>query len=98
MASQVKEEVKKARSERMLALAAELSRQFRQRFLGQTVQVLLEQRKQGYWEGLTDTYVRVEVERLPEAETRNWQNTFVTVRLEQLSEDGVRGIFVEEVA
>ncbi|WP_069806006.1 tRNA (N(6)-L-threonylcarbamoyladenosine(37)-C(2))-methylthiotransferase MtaB [Thermogemmatispora onikobensis] len=98
MSSQVKEEVKKARSERMLALAGELSRQFRSRFLGQAVQVLLEQRKQGYWEGLTDTYVRVEVEQLPEAETRNWQNTFVTVRLEQLTEDGARGMFLGEVA
>jgi threonylcarbamoyladenosine tRNA methylthiotransferase MtaB len=98
MPAQVKEEVKKARSERLLTLAAELSRQFRSRFLGQTVQVLLEQRKQGYWEGLTDTYVRVEVEQLPEAETRRWQNIFVAVRLERLTEDGVRGIFLGEVA
>src|SRR5207248_7787017 len=43
MKGQIKEEVKKARSERLLSLNEEHSRLFRQRFLGETVQVLIEQ-------------------------------------------------------
>ncbi len=94
MPDQIKEEVKKARSELLLALAEEMSRTFRRRFLGQTMTVLLEQMKQGLWEGLTDNYLRVEVTDLPEAATGTWQNTFVSVRLETLSDDGLRGTCV----
>ncbi len=94
MKGQVREEVKKARSERLLALNEEAARAFRSRFLGETMQVLLEDFKHGYWEGLTDNYLRVEVEGLPEAETRDWQNTLVSARLERLVEEGIRGRYV----
>jgi threonylcarbamoyladenosine tRNA methylthiotransferase MtaB len=94
MKGQVRDDVKKARSERLLKLNEEHSRFFRQQFLGETVQVLLEDRKHGYWEGLTDNYLRVEVEGLPQAETRNWHNTLVNARLTEQVEDGVRGDFV----
>ncbi|HAE82143.1 MAG TPA: tRNA (N(6)-L-threonylcarbamoyladenosine(37)-C(2))-methylthiotransferase MtaB [Ktedonobacter sp.] len=89
MKGQVKDEVKKARSERLLALNDEHGRIFRQQFLGSTVQVLIESKKHGYWEGLTDNYLRVELVDLPEAETRDWQNTLVSARLSHLVEDGI---------
>jgi threonylcarbamoyladenosine tRNA methylthiotransferase MtaB len=98
MPHQVKEEIKKERSERLLTLADEWARAFRQRFLGETVEVLLEQRKHGCWEGLTDTYVRVEVEQLPQAEARDWQNVLVEARLEALTAEGARGLFAREVS
>ena len=94
MKGQVKDEVKKARSERLLALNDEHGRLFRQQFLGSTVQVLIESKKHGYWEGLTDNYLRVELVDLPEAETRNWQNTLVSARLSNLVEDGIVGFVV----
>ncbi|HEU5229322.1 MAG TPA: tRNA (N(6)-L-threonylcarbamoyladenosine(37)-C(2))-methylthiotransferase MtaB [Ktedonobacteraceae bacterium] len=93
MRNQVKEEVKKARSQRLLDLNDDHSRQFRQQFLGETVQVLIEQFKHGYWEGLTDNYVRVEIHDLPE---RDWQHTLVTTRLTHLVDDGVHGIYVDD--
>ena len=93
MKSQIKDEVKKARSARLLALNEEHSRLFRSQFLGETVSVLLEERKHGTWEGLTDNYLRVEVDNLPEADTHNWHNTLVTVRLSHLCDDGVSGVF-----
>ena len=83
-----------ARSERLLKLNDEHSRLFRQQFLGQTVQVLIESRKHDRWEGLTDNYLRVELDGLPGEQTRNWQNTLVSARLTQLVEDGVRGAVV----
>ncbi|HEY6408248.1 MAG TPA: tRNA (N(6)-L-threonylcarbamoyladenosine(37)-C(2))-methylthiotransferase MtaB [Ktedonobacteraceae bacterium] len=95
MKGHIKDEVKKARSERLLTLNDEHSRLFRQQFLGTTVQVLIEAKKHGYWEGLTDNYLRVELLDLPETETRNWQNTLVTARLSHLVDDGIAGYVAE---
>ena len=93
MKGQIQDEVKKARSARLLALNDEHSRLFRQQFLGQTTQVLIEDYKHGYWEGLTDNYLRVEVAGL--SETRSWQNTLVQVRLSHVIDDGVVGTVIE---
>ncbi|HLZ56094.1 MAG TPA: tRNA (N(6)-L-threonylcarbamoyladenosine(37)-C(2))-methylthiotransferase MtaB [Ktedonosporobacter sp.] len=94
MRGQIKDEVKKARSQRLLTLNDEHSRMFRQHFLGETVQVLIEQNKHGIWEGLTDNYLRVEVHNLPET-TQSWHNTLVKARLIELADDGVYGVYAE---
>jgi threonylcarbamoyladenosine tRNA methylthiotransferase MtaB len=94
MKGQVKEEIKKARSERLLALNDLDARRFRQQFLGQTVEVLLEERKHERWEGLTDNYLRVELADLPDPFSQIWQNRLVRVRLDQLSDDGISGTLV----
>jgi threonylcarbamoyladenosine tRNA methylthiotransferase MtaB len=91
MRGQIREEVKKARSERLLALNEADSRRFREQFLGQTMQVLIESYKHGYWEGLTDNYLRVELVGLHEEQTRNWQHALVSARLTHLVVDGIRG-------
>ena len=95
MQGQVNEEIKKARSERLLALNDQDVRRFRQQFLGETVQVLLESYKHGRWEGLTDNYLRVEVDGLADSANEDWQNTLVSARLIQLVDDGVLGVAVE---
>ena len=59
MPQRVGDEVKKQRSQRMLALAEESAQNFRQRFLGKTLMVLFEQRSNGIWSGLTDNYIKV---------------------------------------
>lgn len=91
MKGQVRDQVKKARSERLLALNEMDARLFRQQFLGQTVDVLLEGYKHGRWEGLTDNYLRVEVAEMPGPPEYNWQNTLVQVHLNTLVEDGILG-------
>ena len=95
MQGQIKEEIKKARSERLLALNDQDVRRFRQQFLGETVQVLLESYKHGRWEGLTDNYLRVVIDGLADYTNRDWQNTLVSARLIQLVDDGVLGVVVE---
>jgi threonylcarbamoyladenosine tRNA methylthiotransferase MtaB len=95
MKGQIKEEVKKARSERLLALNDEHARLFRRQFLGETMQVLIEANKHGRWEGLTDNYLRVEIDGLPDHADRNWQNTAVKAQLIELVDDGILGIAVE---
>jgi threonylcarbamoyladenosine tRNA methylthiotransferase MtaB len=92
MRGQIKDTVKKARSQRLLDLNEEHSRSFRQQFLGETVEVLIEQNKHGIWEGLTDNYLRVAVHEFPDS-TRDWQNTLVKARLTHLLDDGISGIY-----
>lgn len=94
MRGQIKDEVKKARSQRLLDLNDEHSRSFRQQFLGETIPVLIEQYKHDCWEGLTDNYLRVELHGLPE-HRQNWQHTVVNARLTHLVDDGVYGVYVE---
>ncbi len=93
MRGQIKDEVKKARSQRLLDLNEEHSRLFRQQFLGETVTVLIEQYKHGYWEGLTDNYLRVELEDLTDP-AQDWQHRLVKARLNSLVDDGIRGTSV----
>ncbi len=90
MRVQIKDEVKKARSQRLLDLNDEHSRLFRQQFLGETVEVLIEQYKHGYWEGLTDNYLRVELENLTDP-AQDWQHRLVKAQLNSLVDDGIRG-------
>jgi len=94
MRGQIRDEVKKARSERLLALNEVDGRRFREQFLGQSAQVLIESYKHGYWEGLTDNYLRVELDGLPGAQSHGWQHTLVNARLVQLVEDGMRGTVI----
>ena len=92
MRGQIKDEVKKARSQRLLTLNDEHSRHFREQFLGETVPVLIEQYKHDQWEGLTDNYIRVELHDLPS--DREWQHTVVQARLNHLIADGVHGTYL----
>ncbi len=94
MKGQIRDEVKKARSERLLALNEQEMRRFREKFVGETLDVLIEGVKHGHWEGLTDNYLRVELEGLPGLDGRDWQNTLVKARLMQAVDDGVAGVFV----
>jgi len=98
MRGQIREDIKKSRSERLLALNEADSQRFRQQFLGQTMQVLIESQKHGHWEGLTDNYLRVELDNLPDSQTRNWQHTLVNARLTHLVDDGVCGTVVEDAS
>ena len=95
MQGQIKDEIKKVRSERLLTLNDQDVRRFRQQFLGEEVEVLLESYKHDRWEGLTDNYLRVEVDGLTDHANQIWQNTLVKARLKELVDDGVLGITVE---
>ena len=60
MAGQIAPEIKKERMARLLALSDERSLAYHRRFVGQTREVLFEERQpDGRWSGLTDNYIRV---------------------------------------
>lgn len=62
MDGQVVPAAKDARSKRLRVLAGELAASFARSFVGETLTVLVERparRRSGWWEGLTDNYLRV---------------------------------------
>ncbi len=94
MRNQISDKEKKARSERFLALNAEHGRAFRERFLGQVVEVLWEEPRPTGWEGLTDNYLRIELDPACAADAGDLRNTLSRVRLTALTEDGLLGVLV----
>ena len=59
MPDAVSDAVKKERVHRLIELAETMADAYRRRFIGRTMPVLWETQRDGVWEGLTDTYVRV---------------------------------------
>ncbi len=90
MDGQVDEKIKTQRSSRLLALEKEMSAAYRKESLGQTMQVLIEEKMTyngtDYMAGYTKNYIRVLVpvsDRMTEAAV----NTIVTVNCKQITED-----------
>ncbi len=86
MPNQVSDKVRKARSQKMLALAEDSAWKFHQRFLGQKLAVLFEQQYNGIWSGLTGNYIRVYTQ-----SSKDLTNKLLPVKLEKIYKDGVWG-------
>jgi len=83
---QVSDKVKKERSQKMLKLAEESTRNFNQQFLGRIMPVLWEKQAGGIWSGLTGNYIKVY--------TRSGQdltNKLLPVKLVEVYKDGMQG-------
>jgi threonylcarbamoyladenosine tRNA methylthiotransferase MtaB len=65
------------RSARVRGISEEKRRQFHQRFLGRTLDVLLEQQERGQWRGYTGNYIRVAI-----CSSDDLENVLRPVRLE----------------
>jgi threonylcarbamoyladenosine tRNA methylthiotransferase MtaB len=83
---QISAAVKKERCRQMLALSKESSKNFRQGFLGRTLEVLWEQSSDGIWSGLTGNYIRVYT-RI----SKDLADKLQPVKLVKLYRDGVWG-------
>ena len=94
MRNQISDKEKKARSERFLALNAEHGRAFREQFLGQVVEVLWEEPRPTGWEGMTDNYLRIELDPACAVDAGDLRNTLSQVRLTALTDDGLLGALV----
>ena len=86
MPGQVKAQLKKQRSRKMLALAEESARNFSQRFLGKTMSVLWEKRSGGIWSGHTDNYIKVYTK-----SSEDLTNKLLPAKLVEVRGDGVWG-------
>ena len=86
MSGMVSAKVEKERSQKMLALAEESARNFRQRFLGRAMLVLWEKSSESVWSGLTDNYIKVYSKNCGDL-----TNKLLPVKLVELYRDGVWG-------
>lgn len=79
-------EIVKERSRLLRQLSDQRRRAFMSRFIGRECEVLFERRRGTLWNGLTGTFIRVELE-----SAENLRNRLVPVRLLSLTERGMRG-------
>lgn len=89
MDGQVPEAVKKERSARLQQLADRKRKDFAAKFIGRTMDVLLETEQDGEWNGITENYVKVYV--IPKEGERLESGRLVRVRLRGAYRDGLRG-------
>ncbi len=87
MPGQVPQRVKSERMEKISLLAERLGDRFLSRFQGKSMRVLFEQKKNGFWLGLTDNYIKVYAK-----SRRNIQNKIKKVVLNQRFQEGFEGV------
>jgi threonylcarbamoyladenosine tRNA methylthiotransferase MtaB len=78
---------KRARAARMRAVVRQATTQFQAQFIGQIVEVLWENRRNGQWHGLTDNYLRVTTH-----SDDNLAQAITPVQLAALTHEGLHGI------
>jgi threonylcarbamoyladenosine tRNA methylthiotransferase MtaB len=76
MPGQILNAEKESRAHRAGAVAAEMEREYLSTFVGETVEVLFEENKNGRWRGYTTRYVEVTAN-----SEENLHNQFRTVRI-----------------
>ena len=87
MPDQVGAQLKRERSQKMLALAKESAQNFNQRFLGKVMPVLWEkQSANDVWSGLTDNYIKVYTQ-----SNEDLTNKLLPVKLVKIKDGGVWG-------
>lgn len=84
MSGQVLKKVREERARQLIQVGNDLSRKFREQMLGREVQVLCEERTDGYATGYTDTYISCRFENGEPGE-------MCRVRITGLTEEGVCG-------
>lgn len=89
--NQVPGDIKKDRVHRVQELEKEISKEYRKTFLRKTVHVLIEEEKNGYFEGLSDEYIRVSI-----TDKNVEKGRLYSVYVENLTEDGLIGRVQEE--
>ena len=86
MPHQVRDKIKKQRSQKMLALARESVQNFSRQFLSKTMPVLWEKQTDGTWSGLTGNYIKVYTR-----SDKDLTNQLLPVKLVEFRGDGVWG-------
>ncbi|NIA28847.1 MAG: tRNA (N(6)-L-threonylcarbamoyladenosine(37)-C(2))-methylthiotransferase MtaB [Actinobacteria bacterium] len=82
----VSKEIIDERSRRMRELSNRKRRTYLEGFLGKIEWVLFEQKKRGFWSGLTDTYIRVNA-----TSNLDLSNKFLPVKLETIDNQAMAG-------
>jgi threonylcarbamoyladenosine tRNA methylthiotransferase MtaB len=86
LAGKVPRPVISSRSARLRQLGRQKKRRYYEDQLGKVEPVLFEQKKNGYWNGLTDTYIRVKV-----LSDMDIGNRIIPVKLERVADQAIIG-------
>ena len=80
---------KNKRSSKLIDVSEAAARRFNEQFIGTTQEVLFEIKNEttGYYEGLTDNYIKVYC-----LSDINIENQFINVNLTEVFEEGLKGI------
>lgn len=89
--NQVPNGVKKERVHRVQELEKEIALDYRKQFLGKVVRVLAEEEKNGFFEGLTDEYIRVSIRN-----SHIERGHMYPVHIDEITDDGMTGTVAEE--
>ena len=89
--NQVPNGVKKERVHRVQELEKGIALDYRKQFLGKVVRVLAEEEKNGFFEGLTDEYIRVSIRN-----SHIERGHMYPVRIDEITDDGMTGTVAEE--
>ncbi len=92
MPGQLSTAEKERRARALIVVGEKMTKQYHQRWLGKTAEVLLEETVDGCWTGYTPEYISVT---LPK-DAQGRQGGFVHVRLDALTENGLHGTPVLE--
>ena len=90
MKNQIDGQTKKFRAGRALEISSEKEKQFAEKLIGKTVEIIAETEENNFIDGLTKSYVRVYVpvnEKIKLGE-------IISVKVEKLFKNGVRGICI----
>lgn len=87
---QVPSDIKKERSLQMLALGKDSLLRYNSAFVGQILDVLVEQSAGESWSGYTDTYIKVYIK-----SSQDLTNRLLRVKLLELRNDGIKGELVK---
>ncbi len=86
----VSDKVKKERSRVLIEMGRRASEKIRQKYLGRTLPVLIESKKNFYWSGFSPNYLRVFVK-----SRSNLSNRIISVKLTELYKEGMKGEMVK---
>lgn len=89
--NQIKPEIKKERVTRVQALEKEMAADYRKQFLHKVVHVLVEEEKNGIFEGLSDEYIRVFIK---DKEVK--KGKIYSVLIDEITDEGMIGTVEEE--
>jgi len=84
--NQVEEKIKKKRAKVLLRLSKNLEKNWQKRFLGKIKNVLFEQKRKNFWQGLTDNYLKIFVK-----SRQNLANQILSVKLKKIYKNGILG-------
>ena len=96
MKNQIHGDIKKERVNRLILLSKELEKEYYSKHLNETLEVLFEENKDGYYKGYTSNYIKVRVK-----SDKNISRCFKLVKLNKIIEVGIdyeiEGELVDEI-